>query len=383
MNIVEKNNQSIEFEQNPGREIEQKFMPLFPELLEAFREQSVPVEQLYLSHPDERFQLRLRETIKDGELSYSATIKDRGVVTANGLDRLEENTHIHPDIYGTFRNLDVPILRKLRAEPMEHIAIDFYEDGDIRLESENPQALARFFEQTGLENNMIEMTGDRLADNQFKAHLEYRRQNGGREANKPTAELATDTVVANILSDRLEKGRSIGQIGGRSGSGKSTITREVHARLESLGIPTVVLSTDDYNIGANAARELFGDAPINWDHPSIYDTKKLAADIAALLRGEPIVSQTFNFELQEAVRGETIQPSSVYLIEGLYATSPDLAHLSGLEYTVPTSVAECTGRRLYRDHYSGERAVSAFKTAADTLRYIVEIAEPTYQQYQS
>lgn len=374
---------SHEFEQKPGREIERKLMPVFPEQLASFREQAVPVAQYYLSHPDERFSLRLRETIRDGVLEHTATIKDEGAITPHGLDRMEESIAVSAETYAGFLTEDAPLLHKLRVEPMKHIAIDFFEDGHVQLESEHPIALSRFLEyHPHLAGGLVDISGDRQASSEWRAHLEHWRKTG-KEALVPQQDLDITAIMNDIIHQHARRSGTVVQIGGRSGSGKSTLTADIQARLHEYGIPAIILSTDDYNIGKTAAAQLYGNKPVNWDAPNIYRSAQLAGDLGRLLRGETVQGQRFDFGQQEPVQTGAIRPSAVYLIEGLYALSQDFSHLGGLRYTVPTSFAECTGRRLIRDHFSGEREVTAFKTPAETLRHIMEVAEPTYRTYQA
>ena len=77
-----------EFEGRLPVETERKFMAIFPEKLTKLREETEPIEQFYLSHPDEPFSLRLRSTLNrdTGELQYEATLKDNGI-QSNVLNR--------------------------------------------------------------------------------------------------------------------------------------------------------------------------------------------------------------------------------------------------------------------------------------------------------
>src|SRR5690349_10293204 len=93
-----------EFEQNTSREIEKTYIPLLPERFIPLREQAYPIEQYYLSGITEEFSLRLREELRDGELCYSATLKDRGTVTADGLDRIEITTDVSAETYRLYKS---------------------------------------------------------------------------------------------------------------------------------------------------------------------------------------------------------------------------------------------------------------------------------------
>ncbi len=380
--MIDTRTKTYEYERQPGRETERKFLPLFPEELVAFRDQAVPVEQYYLSHYGERFSLRLRETFTDGGPRYSAAFKNDGELTSEGLDRIEEETEIGAATYALLKTPDVPVLRKLRASPSDHIAIDFFEDGYVQLESEDQAAWERFASEYGLVGKVMEISGDDQAKNEWRAHALYVKTHGN-ETLRPAPELELDGTMRQIM-EASRTGQTVRvRIGGRSGSGKSTLIRELTARLHEHGIAPTVLSTDDYNIGRNALTARFG-TDFNWDMREAYDTRKLADDLERLGRGEPVARQAYDFGSGEPSTDGYVMPSGVYLIEGLYALSPDLASPDVIDLEIPTSFAECAGRRLYRDHYSGERDVSAtFPTAADSLRYMLEIAEPAYRAQRS
>ena len=62
---VEKHEDKNKFERLLHREIERKFIPLFPERVDQYRNEARPIEQYYLSHPDEAFSLRFRELLDE------------------------------------------------------------------------------------------------------------------------------------------------------------------------------------------------------------------------------------------------------------------------------------------------------------------------------
>lgn len=214
-----------EFERRPQHEIEKKLLPILPELLAGLREQARPIEQYYLSHPLEDFSLRMRETIeKPGELSYFATLKDRGVITEYGIDRLEVEVPISRDTY-EFYKPGMPLLRKLRAQVNNGVVVDFYDNGHIQVESENQIAWTNFCDRYG--SAFVDVTGDRIVDNEWRAHMNYRRENKGHEALLPAPELDYDEIVDDIYERFMTHGSAAVKICGRSGSGKSALVGQV------------------------------------------------------------------------------------------------------------------------------------------------------------
>lgn len=365
---------SIEFEQKLTHEIERKFFPVFPEQLDEYRAEAWPVEQYYLSHPSEPFSLRMREELKNGELQYRATLKDTGSVTPDGIDRMEVTVPVSAELYSYYHSPTAPTLRKFRAEPLPGIIIDYYEDGSVQVESESPANWEEFIAKHG--DMFVEVTGDRMGNNEWRAHLSFRRANGGGEALKPGAELSPSDIVNDILASAKPGTPTLAHIAGRSGSGKSTIVREVREQLQGMGIDSVVMSTDDYHRGASwLAAYNGGEAWTKWDDAIVYDTETMAKDLAELQAGRPIWRRWIDFTDAEPKFDGVIQPVPVVIIEGIYASAPEITGENDLMYEMTTPLATCIGRRLLRDL----RERPQFADPANSLSYMLTEAEPAYR----
>lgn len=339
-----------EFERPPLHEVERKYLPLFPEQLDKFRAEAMPIEQLYLSHPSEPFSLRLREMLRDDELVYTATLKDRGQYTSDGLDRLEVETVIDSKTYEYYKQLEHVPIKKLRAEPSNDIAIDWYEDGHVHIEREHPSAIEILSMKHDIpQQHLIDVTGEKIADNEWRAHTDYRRSHDGAEALVPAAELNLSAITDRIEHCLGHKEVTTATIAGRSGSGKSTVVAEVQAELWQRGINSTVLSTDDYHRGKSWLETYKGGAWTEWDAPIVYDLDALHEDIEALHSGRAIVKRTFDFASEEPVRTGIIEVAPVILIEGIYARDLTFEAIADLRFDIPTPLATCVGRRLLRD----------------------------------
>lgn len=365
-----------EFERKPHREIEKKYVPLFPETLNRFRADAVPIEQLYLSHPFEPFSLRLRETFRDSKPVYSATLKDRGQLTADGIDRLEIETEISEEAYLYYKNLGFPTLRKLRAEPYKNIVIDWFEDNHVQIEAEHPMSMTGFVDQHRLvAKHFSDHTGDKFVDNEWRAHEGFRRGHNGDEALSPPPEFDPERVAEQIWR-RVQAGECIVTIAGRSGSGKSTAIAEIRSLLTQNGVRSIVLSTDNYNRGRTWLENYSGKKWDNWDAPIVYDLELLQADLRQLMSGEDIPQRCLNFETEEPIIGGVFKPAPVILVEGIYANHPSFAQVAELRYEISTPLATCVGRRLLRD----VKERPGFADPSYNLRYILEVAEPSYKR---
>jgi len=364
-----------EFEQNPHTEIERKFIPVFPEKLTEFHEIARPIEQFYLSHPSEEFNLRLRETFdEDGQLRYGAALKDRGKITDAGLTRLEVEVEISPELYHYYRN-DMPTVRKLRAHVNNGVEIDFYDDGHVQLESENPIAWTGFTDRYG--DAFVDMTGDRIVDNEWRAHMKYRQEHDGHEALAPSPELDSDEIVRDILACCQASSPVFVKLCGRSGSGKSTVVREIQEKLANYQLASDVVSTDDYHRGTKWLREYNGGQEwTEWDAEIVYDTAAMAENLTCLQNGETIPRRAIDWSEAEPIKNGKIQPVPVIIIEGIYAGAKDFDSLSALTYDMPTPLATCIGRRLLRDL----RERPQFANPERSLKYILEQAEPAWRE---
>lgn len=366
--------QSVEFERN-NIEIERKLMPVFPEHLDDFRQEALPIEQYYLSHPSEDFSLRLREIMQpDGSLSYTATLKDRGSLTDHGIQRLEVEVDVAPGLYTYYKSDDLPILRKLRFDANQHVAVDYFDDGTVLCEAEDPIAWQSFTENLAVP--MADITGDRQADNEWRAHLAYRRANQGAEALAPQPDLDPQQIAHDIWRQVQTDGTAIVRIGGRSGSGKSTIITQINQQLDTLGLERNVISTDDYHRGTTWLDRYKGSSWTEWDAPIVYDTATMAEDMTRLLSGESISQRYFDFADAEPKITGLLEPAPVLIIEGIYALSPDIAVEGSIDYTMPTPLATCIGRRLMRDM----RDRPEFADPQASLKYMLEQAEPAYRR---
>jgi uridine kinase len=371
--ILSSNNK---FEQNLYYETEQKFLPIFPEKLDQFQDNALSIEQVYLSHPDESFSLRIRETMRDtGETHYNATLKDRGTLTAKGLKRLEIETPVKRETYEFYRALGYPALKKLRAEPSPNIAIDYFDDGYIQVESEDSADWKQFTNTFAFEQDFAEITGDRAANNEWRAHMRYRRTHGGQEALATQPELSAEQICLDIIDRQVVSPVTVARIGGRSGSGKSTLVCDIQEKLTRAGLSSAILSTDNYHRGKTWLEKYNNNTPwTEWDAPIVYDRAALVGDIKALQQGKSVPKRQFDFTTIEPVFTDIVEPAQVVLIEGIYAQHSDFAH-ADLSYEISTPLATCIGRRILRDLVERPH----FAEPANSLRYILESAEPAYR----
>ena len=165
-------------------------------------------------------------------------------------------------------------------------------------------------------------------------------------------------------------------ITGLSGSGKSTIVREVQAALEQLGLSQEVVSTDDYHRGTSWLRNHNGGQDwTHWDAPVVYDIDTMASELEALKGGEQIYTREMDWAIAEPRIAGAITLPDVLLIEGIYANSPRITSPDDLVYEMTSPLATCIGRRLLRDMHERPE----FADPAKSLLYMLTEAEPAYR----
>lgn len=361
------------------QEVERKLLPLDPSLFEPYKQIAVPIEQIYLNRPDEDFTLRVRAAHTPAGEEYTATLKNKGIMTPHGLSRLEVETSISRETYQQYAAADHPRIKKLRATLAPGVTIDWIEGIELPLieveDSAHLPSAAAFYED--YQAALVEVTGDPQYDN---STIAFEHFNGSFE---PLPELNAGMIVDDMIA-QLSTGKPqvVVGISGMSGSGKTTLANEVASELlsrfgERLPAP-VRVSTDDYHRGKAYLETTYHMPWTNWDAPEVYDTAALAHDLEKLRAGEVIEKKHFDFEREETVVDGLLLPSPFVIVEGIFAGSRDLTNVRDLHYNVPTPIATTIGRDLRRLMHS-DRPNNSISSPEARLRYQLETAVPTYQ----
>ncbi len=167
-------------------------------------------------------------------------------------------------------------------------------------------------------------------------------------------------------------------VAGGSGSGKSTVTREV---LASIGpeMAAVVLQDDYYCDQTHLTPE--ERHKVNYDHPDAFDWPLLVQHVQALRRGESIEMPVYDFaQYNRTSQTITIRPAPVIVIEGLFALyDADLRSMMSLKIYVDTASDVRFIRRLQRDiSERGRSTESVIRQYLDTVRPMhKQFIEPT------
>ena len=163
-------------------------------------------------------------------------------------------------------------------------------------------------------------------------------------------------------------------VAGGSGSGKSTVTRQV---LASIGPEmAAVLIQDDYycdqtHMSPEERRKT------NYDHPQAFDWPLMMQQVQALRRGESIEMPEYDFaNHNRSSKTITVKPAPVIVIEGLFALfDADLRKMMSLKVFVDTAADVRFIRRLQRD--MAERG----RSAESVIEQYLETVRPMHKQF--
>jgi len=136
-------------------------------------------------------------------------------------------------------------------------------------------------------------------------------------------------------------------IAGGTGSGKTTITREIVKRL---GENVTVLMHDSYY---KAHHDLSYEerSQLNYDHPNAFDNDMMAEALAKLKSGEPVEVPIYDYTIHDRSENTmTLHPTPVILVEGiLIYHSAELRDLMDIKIFVDTDADVRILRRIIRD----------------------------------
>lgn len=166
---------------------------------------------------------------------------------------------------------------------------------------------------------------------------------------------------------------SIGITGG-TGSGKSTIAREIYKQFENTCI--AMLEQDSYyKDQSNLSFE--ERIKTNYDHPDAFDTSLLVAHLNLLLEGQAIEKPIYNFEIHNRMEQTvSVQPKEIIIVEGILVLSEKiLRDMLDIKIYVDTDADVRFIRRLVRD--INERG----RTTDSVIKQYLNVVKPMHEQF--
>ncbi len=154
-------------------------------------------------------------------------------------------------------------------------------------------------------------------------------------------------AAADSAAREFVMGILVGVAGG-TGSGKTTIAREI---CRSLGSDTAALVEQDsyyLDLGPHPVNDRAG---YNFDHPSAFDWQLLREQMGDLKSGRPIHRPVYDYRTHTRMKqGVLVEPRPVVILEGiLILGDPDLRCLMDLKIFIDVDADIRLMRRLQRD----------------------------------
>ncbi len=145
-------------------------------------------------------------------------------------------------------------------------------------------------------------------------------------------------------------------IAGGTGSGKTTVAREVLKHFPSASVATI--HHDSYYLDRGhltpREREL-----INYDHPDAFENELLLDHLRKLKSGQAVEKPIYDYETHTRKKETvTVRPARIILLEGIMVLAePDFRGLLDIKLYVDTDADERFIRRLRRDIVKRGRSV--------------------------
>ncbi len=179
------------------------------------------------------------------------------------------------------------------------------------------------------------------------------------------------------MAEAEKKPIVIGVAGG-TGSGKTTVSRQI---LERVGSKHIAYLAHDSYYKNRSDLSIEGNTPINFDHPDSLDTPLLIQHIQQLRRNEPAELPIYDFT-KDARAPETISIKSqpIILVEGILIFSEkELRNQLDIKIFVDTDADIRFIRRLKRDiEERGRTAESVIQQYLTTVRPMhLKFVEPS------
>ena len=163
-------------------------------------------------------------------------------------------------------------------------------------------------------------------------------------------------------------------ITGGTGSGKSTVTREIVNSLPKESI-TIIEQDAYYKDQSNLTYE--ERVKTNYDHPDAFDTKLLVKHLNMLLNGQAIEKPIYDFSIhnrkKETVR---IEPRDIIILEGIMILQEvEIRDILDIKVYVDTDADVRIIRRIVRD--MNERG----RTLESVINQYLNVVKPMHLQF--
>ena len=163
-------------------------------------------------------------------------------------------------------------------------------------------------------------------------------------------------------------------ITGGTGSGKSTIAKEIYRQF---GEDCIAMIEQDSYYKDQSHLSMEDRVKTNYDHPNAFDNNLLVSHLESLLNGHSIQKPSYDFSIHNRIEDTTkVEPKEIVIVEGiLILEDPRIRELLDIKIYVDTDADVRILRRLVRD--INERG----RTMESVINQYLNVVKPMHNQF--
>ena len=162
-------------------------------------------------------------------------------------------------------------------------------------------------------------------------------------------------------------------ITGGTGSGKSTIAKEIYRQF---GEDCIAMIEQDSYYKDQSHLSMEDRVKTNYDHPNAFDNNLLVSHLESLLNGHSIQKPSYDFSIHNRIEDTTkVEPKEIVIVEGiLILEDPRIRELLDIKIYVDTD-ADVRIIRMVRD--INERG----RTMESVINQYLNVVKPMHNQF--
>ncbi|KAF2784819.1 uridine kinase [Clostridium perfringens] len=163
-------------------------------------------------------------------------------------------------------------------------------------------------------------------------------------------------------------------ITGGTGSGKSTIAKEIYRQF---GEDCIAMIEQDSYYKDQSHLSMEDRIKTNYDHPNAFDNNLLVSHLESLLNGHSIQKPSYDFSIHNRIEDTTkVEPKEIVIVEGiLILEDPRIRELLDIKIYVDTDADVRIIRRMVRD--INERG----RTMESVINQYLNVVKPMHNQF--
>ena len=163
-------------------------------------------------------------------------------------------------------------------------------------------------------------------------------------------------------------------ITGGTGSGKSTIAKEIYRQF---GEDCIAMIEQDSYYKDQSHLSMEDRVKTNYDHPNAFDNNLLVSHLESLLNEHSIQKPSYDFSIHNRIEDTTkVEPKEIVIVEGiLILEDPRIRELLDIKIYVDTDADVRIIRRMVRD--INERG----RTMESVINQYLNVVKPMHNQF--